>query len=295
MISLAVSITLGNLMLASCLSSGVTTPKTLAIPKEMKEVVGEVVIHTTPCSITCGLGSKEDTVCEVGPDGVRRKCRAAIRHCLTTWHCGMHHFTVHTGRTFVLNCMGSQVLGLTHASFQFTWRVARGIISVDDGLFRPFLFRHHSLKFISVREHDSGTYRCDMYLLRNMKLVKRLYFGLRVLPSHLVKLNFLHSLTEGQKLMDEGLEVDLDNGSLPLHHQWKKKMTVIVAIGVTAGLVGMLMSIFLCSRLGMLFRAKTRKSASRAVHRKRRRRRRQQQQQHHHHHHRRRGRRKKPH
>ena len=63
-------------MLAFCLPVVVTSPKMLAIPEKLQEAVGKVTVNATTCTVTCGLGFKEETVCEVGPDGVRRKCKS---------------------------------------------------------------------------------------------------------------------------------------------------------------------------------------------------------------------------
>ncbi|XP_008072868.1 transmembrane protein 81 [Carlito syrichta] len=248
--ALATSFILGSLVLAFYLPMVVTTPQTLAIPKKLQEAVGKVVVNATTCTVTCGLGYKEETVCEVGPDGVRRKCKSQRSECLTNWICGMLHFTVLTGKEFELSCLSSDILEVGQEAFRFTWRLARGIISTDDEVFKPFRVNSHFVKFKSAQEYDSGTYRCDVQLLKNLRLVKRLYFGLRVLPLNLVNLNFHQSLTEDQKLVDEGLEVNLDNHSTPRHPEWKKKVVAALGIGIASGAVaGVLVSIVLCRAL----------------------------------------------
>ena len=247
--TLATSFILGSLVLAFCLPLVVTLPKTLAIPEKLQEAVGKVVVNATTCTVTCGLGFKEETVCEVGPDGVRRKCKSQRLECLTTWLCGMLHFTVLIGKEFKLSCLSPDILEIGQEAFRFTWRLARGIISTDDEVFKPFRASSYFIKFQSIQEYDSGTYRCDVQLLKNLRLVKRLYFGLRVLPPNLVNLNFHQSLTEDQKLVDEGLEVSLDNYSRPQHPPWRKKVTVAVGVGVAGGVTaGVLVSTALCGR-----------------------------------------------
>ncbi|XP_044122282.1 transmembrane protein 81 [Neovison vison] len=229
---------LGSLVLAFGLPLVVTSPKTLAIPKQLQQAVGRVIVSATTCTVTCGLGYKEETVCEVGPDGMRRKCVSQRVECLMNWICGMLHFTVHRGKAFELSCLSSDILQVGKEAFRFTWRLARGIISTDDEIFRPFRANSHLLKFESIQEYDSGTYRCDVQLLRNLKFVKRLYFGLRVLPPQLVNLDFHQSLTENQKLVDQGLEVNLDNSSKPQHPLWEEKVAIALGIGITSGVVG---------------------------------------------------------
>ncbi|XP_036922979.1 transmembrane protein 81 [Sturnira hondurensis] len=236
--TLAISFILGSLVLAFCLPLVVTLSKTLAIPKKLQEAVGKVIVNATTCTVTCGLGYKEETVCEVGPDGVRRKCTSQRLECLTNWICGMLHFTILTGREFELSCLSSDILETGQEAFRFTWRLARGIVSTDDEVFKPFRGSSHFVKFESAQEYDSGTYRCDVQLLKNLRLVKRLYFGLRVLPRNLVNLNFHQSLTEDQKLVNEGLEMNLGNHSSPHRPPWRKKVVIALGIGIASGVMG---------------------------------------------------------
>ncbi|XP_049713911.1 transmembrane protein 81 [Elephas maximus indicus] len=251
---LATGIILVSLLLAFYMPFVVTLPKTLAIPKKLQEAVGKVVVNATTCTVTCGLGYKEETVCDVGPDGVRRKCKFQRLECLMSWICGMLHFTVPMGKEFELSCLSSDLLDVGQEAFRFTWRLARGIISTDDELFKPFRANSHFVKFEPAWEFDSGTYRCDVQLLKNLKLVKRLYYGLRVLPPHLVNLNFDQSLTEDQKLVDEGLEVNLDNHSRPPHPTWKKDVASALRVGVASGVAGgALLSLALCRGLRVLY------------------------------------------
>ncbi|KAK2498893.1 hypothetical protein MC885_012041 [Smutsia gigantea] len=248
--ALAVDFILGSLALAAYLPLVVTLPNTLAIPEKLQQAVGKVVVSATPCTVTCGLGYKQETVCEVGPDGVRRKCKSQRLECLTNWVCGMLHFTILVGEELELSCLSADILEVGQEAFWFTWRLARGIISTDDEVFKPFGARSHFVKFRSAQEYDSGTYRCDVRLLKNLRLVKRLYFGLRVLPPNLVSLNFHQSLTEDQKLVDEGLEVNVDNYSRPQHPPWTKKVPLALGIGIASGVAGgVLVSIVLYSGL----------------------------------------------
>lgn len=248
MTTLATSFILGSLMLAFCPPFVMTLPKTLAIPEKLQEAVGKVIVNATTCTVTCGLGYKEETVCEVGPDGVRRKCKSQRLECLTNWICGMLHFTVLAGKKFELSCLSSDILEIGQEAFHFTWRLARGIISTDDEVFKPFRASSHFVKFRSIHEEDSGTYRCDVQLLKNLRLVKRLYFGVRVHPPQLVKLDFQQSLTEDQKLVDEGLEVDLGNYSRPPRPPWRKKVAIALGIGIASGVIASVsLGIALCS------------------------------------------------
>ncbi|EDL39674.1 transmembrane protein 81 isoform X1 [Mus musculus] len=224
---------------------------TLDIPEELQKAVGRVIVNATGCSVTCGLGYKEETECEVGPDGVRRNCTFQRLECVTNWICGMLHFTIVHGKTFELNCLSSDILEKGQEAFRFTWRLARGIISTNDELFRPFRANSPFIGFKPAYEYNAGTYRCDVQLLKNLKFVKRLYFGLRVLPPKLVNLNFQQSLTEDQKLIDKGWEVNLDNGSKPHLPVWQRKVTSALGIGIVAGVVGgVLVSVAVFKALG---------------------------------------------
>ncbi|XP_036129578.1 transmembrane protein 81 [Molossus molossus] len=252
--TLTTSFILGNLLLAFCLPLVATSPKTLAIPEKLQKAVGRVTVNATTCTVTCGLGYKEETVCEVGPDGVRRRCKSQRLECLTNWICGMLHFTVFTGKEFELSCLSSDILEIGQEAFWFSWRLARGVISTDDELFKPLRARAHFVKFTSAQEYDSGTYRCDVQLLKNFRLVKRLYFGLRVLPPNLVNLDFHQSLTEDQRLISEGLEVNLDSYVNPHRPPWKKKVAVALGIGVASGVIGcVLVGVVLYSGLRVIY------------------------------------------
>ncbi|ERE74403.1 transmembrane protein 81 [Cricetulus griseus] len=244
---------LGSLVLMFHLPLVLMTPETLAIPKKLQQAVGRVIVNATTCTVTCGLGYKEETVCEVGPDGVRRKCKSQRLECLTNWICGMLHFTIVHGEEFELSCLSSDILEVGQEAFRFTWKLARGIISTNDEVFKPFRANSHFLRFKPAYEYDSGTYRCDVQLLKNLKFVKRLYFGLRVLPPNLVNLNFHQSLTEDQKLVDEGWEINLDNHSKPYLPKWQKKVASALGIGIAVGVVsGVLVSIAVRSVLRMI-------------------------------------------
>ncbi|XP_027726711.1 transmembrane protein 81 [Vombatus ursinus] len=242
--TLSTGFILGTLAFAFYLPIIVTFHQALTIPAKLKQAHGRVIVNATPCTVTCGLGYKEESTCEVGPDGVRRKCETHQTECLTNWICGMVHFTVAIGKAFDLTCLSPDIILYGHEAFRFTWMFARGIISTDDELFKPFQRSVHSVKLDPAREVDSGTYRCDVQLLKNLRFVKRVYFALRVIPANLVNLNFDESLTEVQKLIDEGLDLDLDT---PVHLRrslWNKKVLLALGIGITGGvIVGVLVSI----------------------------------------------------
>ncbi|XP_074165045.1 transmembrane protein 81 [Sminthopsis crassicaudata] len=228
---------LGTLVFAACLPIIVTFSQSFTIPEKLKLAQGRVIINTTACTVTCGLGYKEEITCEVGPDGVRRKCETHHTECLTNWICGMVHFTVPTGKKFELTCLTPDIVLYGREAFRFTWTFVRGIISINDDLFKPFRRHVHSVTLNSAQETDSGTYRCDVQLLKNLRFVKRIYFGLRVIPAYLVNLNFDQSLTEVQKLIDKGMDLDLDKHVHSQHSSWNKKVLLALGIGMTGGVI----------------------------------------------------------
>ncbi|XP_001507541.1 transmembrane protein 81 [Ornithorhynchus anatinus] len=248
---------LGILAFAFYVPSVGSSSVTVTIPQELWSASGKVVVNATTCTVTCGLGYKEEAICEVGPDDVKRNCVIQRSECLTNWICGMVHFTIPVGKAFELSCLSSEIVAVGREAFRFTWRLARGIISTDDALFKPYRSNAHFIKLPAARESDSGTYRCDVQLIRNMKPVKRVYFGLRVISHLLVNLNFDESLTESQKLVDRGQEAVILSNSTgdvtrpppppPLRlPPWKRKAGVAVGAGVVCGAVGgVLVSLFL--------------------------------------------------
>ncbi|XP_043861076.1 transmembrane protein 81 [Dromiciops gliroides] len=215
----------------------VTSRQVLRIPENLTLAHGRVIVNATPCTVTCGLGYKKESTCEVGPDGVRRKCETHQTECLTNWICGMVHFTVAVGKEFALTCLSSDILLYGHEAFRFTWMFARGIISTNDELFKPFRRNIHSVMLNPAREGDSGTYKCDVQLLKNLRFVKRVYFALRVIPANLVNLNFDRSLTEGQKLIDKGMELDLDTHIHPQQSLLNRKVWVALGMGISGGVI----------------------------------------------------------
>ncbi|XP_010768458.1 transmembrane protein 81 [Notothenia coriiceps] len=77
-----------------------------------------------------------------------------------------------------------------------SWRYARGIISSDDTLFArwnaPLLER---VILDPVMEEDAGTY-CCVVQDASFRRVKRVYWGIRVLPSSVLNLDYESSLAQ---------------------------------------------------------------------------------------------------
>uniref|UniRef100_UPI0037E8A1EF transmembrane protein 81 n=1 Tax=Semicossyphus pulcher TaxID=241346 RepID=UPI0037E8A1EF len=178
--------------------------------EEVEEVPVEVIVDSSPCSATCGLGVKTQTLCllrdgktamEEGvsrEDGaeVSEECRVRKVRCQESWQCGLRTMTVTSGQRVEVDCVGDVMEAMGRFSWRVSWRYARGIISSDDSLFArwdaPLLDR---VILDPVREEDAGTYRCDVQDA-SFRRVKRAYWGVRVLPVGVLDLDYESSLAQ---------------------------------------------------------------------------------------------------
>ncbi|XP_029974936.1 transmembrane protein 81 [Salarias fasciatus] len=177
--------------------------------QEVDEEPLEVITDSSPCSATCGLGVRTQTLCRLrdseaaveerkGSDGgaeVSEACRVRTVRCLESWQCGLRTRTVAAGQTLELDCLGEVMEAMGRFSWRVSWRYARGVVSSDDSLFAgleaPRLDR---LVLDPVREDDAGTYRCDVQDAA-FRRVKRVYWGVRVLPAGVLDLDYDRSLS----------------------------------------------------------------------------------------------------
>ncbi|NXU06175.1 TMM81 protein, partial [Buphagus erythrorhynchus] len=210
-----------------------------------------VLVNSTPCSTTCGLGVREEQHCEVTLAGEYRNCSVLRSRCLSDWICGLQHLSVPEGKPFQLTCLSPEAASLEGPNFGYTWRFSQGLITTNDLLFHPIRNPSPSLRFSPALESHSGTYRCDVQVLSSFQLVKRIYFGLRVIPRDLVDLDFQKSLTWEQRLAANGGEPP-GNGSGPGEPErrrnfWETPWIYELVLGVGSGvMVGVLCSISLC-------------------------------------------------
>ncbi|XP_053854089.1 transmembrane protein 81 isoform X3 [Vidua macroura] len=229
-------------------SGSALPPGAELIPLGLKAMV---VVNSTPCSVTCGLGVRQERLCEVSPAGERRNCSLVRSRCLSEWICGLRHLSVPEGKPFQLTCLSPDAASLEGPNFGYTWRFARGLITTNDLLFHPFRNPSPSLSFSPALESHSGTYRCDVQVLSSFQLVKRIYFGLRVIPRDLVDLDFQKSLTWEQQLAANGEEPP-GNATGPTEPEqrwnfWEKQWFYEVVLGAGSGvIVGILFSLGLC-------------------------------------------------
>ncbi|XP_062975365.1 transmembrane protein 81 [Elgaria multicarinata webbii] len=243
MITAEVSLALGTLALAFFIPLSMASAETVTIPKELKAATARVSVSSTSCSVTCGLGYKVEERCQVNPQGERRGCTKRRVDCLANWICGMRHFTILVGKPFELSCLTPHEIGPETQSFSYTWRLARGIITTDDALFMPFKAPSFVIKLSPAEEYDAGTYRCDVQFMRTYKMVKRIYFGLRVIPGQLVELNFDKSLTLEQKLESENgnNQQNTNTTAAPVRKQWsswRHRAVFVFVVGIGSGVIG---------------------------------------------------------
>ncbi|KAM7411175.1 hypothetical protein PAMA_021249 [Pampus argenteus] len=182
-------------------------PLTLA---DLDEVPVEVIVDSSRCSVTCGLGIKSQTLCllkdgkKAMEEDVRRKdgtevseeCRVRKVKCRETWQCGLTTMTVTSGQRVEVNCLGEVMAAMGRFAWRVSWRYARGIISSDDSLFARW--EAHELDRVildPVREEDAGTYRCEVQDA-TFRRVKRMYWGIRVLPDRILDLDYESSLAQ---------------------------------------------------------------------------------------------------
>uniref|UniRef100_A0A8C4DEG7 Transmembrane protein 81 n=1 Tax=Dicentrarchus labrax TaxID=13489 RepID=A0A8C4DEG7_DICLA len=174
---------------------------------EEDKVLVEVIVDGSPCSATCGLGVKTQTLCllkdgktameeDVGSkDGAEVPYRH-LEHCLESWQCGLRTMTVTSGQRVEIDCLGEVMEAVGRFSWRVAWRYARGIISSDDSLFTrwdaPLLDR---VVLDPVKEEDAGTYRCDVQDATSRR-VKRVYWGIRVMPVGVLNLDYESSLAQ---------------------------------------------------------------------------------------------------
>ncbi|KAE8292640.1 hypothetical protein D5F01_LYC07726 [Larimichthys crocea] len=152
-------------------------PLTQVHPEEVDKVPVEVIVDSSPCSTTCGLGIKTQTMCFLkdgetameedarSKDGAElsKECRVRKVKCQESWQCGLRTMTVTSGQRVEMDCVEEIMEAMGKFSWRVSWRYARGIISSDDTLFTrrdaPLLDR---VVLDPVTEEDAGTYRCDV-------------------------------------------------------------------------------------------------------------------------------------
>ncbi|XP_039604533.1 transmembrane protein 81 [Polypterus senegalus] len=162
----------------------------VTIPPDLPSVSAEVIVNSTECSHTCGLGLQVDVVCTIAMDGKHEKCEERNVECVINWVCGLTSFTATVGSRQVLDCVSNVINFFGKFKFIFTWRYARGIVTTDDAYFKRYETKTvEKLVLNPVKETDAGTYRCDVQS-SSYKMVQRAYFAVKVLPPNMVYLDY---------------------------------------------------------------------------------------------------------
>ncbi|NXF92638.1 TMM81 protein, partial [Eubucco bourcierii] len=232
----------GLLLLCAFCPSLVLCLEPITIPAELRSAVLKIAVNATPCSVTCGVGIKLEQLCDVTGAGERRNCTLQRSTCLANWMCGLLHFTVPVGKPFQLSCLASDVVGFVTGAYRYKWSHAPGLITTKKLLFKHFRASEPVLSFSTAREADSGTYQCDVQSLKTFQVIKRIYFGVRVIQEDLADLDFDNSLTWEQKLAANKEGGSTNNSSQEevqsqQHFQQGKSLT-LYWVGLGSGVIG---------------------------------------------------------
>ncbi|XP_075958596.1 transmembrane protein 81 [Anarhichas minor] len=211
--------------------------------EEVDRMLVKVIVDSSPCSTTCGLGVKTQTLClledgETATEEVTSKdgtkvsedCRVRKVKCLESWQCGLRTMTVTSGERVEIDCLGEVMEAMGRFSWRVSWRYARGIITSDDSLFirrdAPLLDR---VILDPIREEDAGTYRCIVQDV-TLRRVKSVYWGIRVLPVGILNLDYESSLAQWDSTGNQQNETASDQ-----HHQ---KMALLYPMLISLSLSG---------------------------------------------------------
>ncbi|XP_069615865.1 transmembrane protein 81 [Ranitomeya imitator] len=212
---------------------------TVTIPQEWEGVSMRAVVETTECSVTCGTGSKREKRCLVDRSGVHTNCEVVMVECLSNWLCGTKVYTLRDGERLTMDCQIPKSSNFISDLKFYFWKKAAGVVSVNDNYFRTLKVRDSSITFQSIQEKDAGTYRCDVQRDGDMKIVKRIYFAVRVITPGIIDINFDKNVISKTKL--EALAQEHNSlGAKKLIEKYGRTSTYVIigsAIGILIGIV----------------------------------------------------------
>ncbi|MBN3324454.1 TMM81 protein, partial [Atractosteus spatula] len=225
----------------------VTLPPVLE--QELQAVTAQVVVRSSPCSAMCGLGLRTEELCLLGGGGVREGCEERKAECLVTWDCGLSTFTVTAGDTQELDCLGEVMETMGRFRFVFSWRYARGVVTTDDSFFRRYAVPPlDRLVLDPVREADAGTYRCDVKDSR-YRMLKRVFFGVKVLPAKVVHLQYTGALSQWDALKDNQTGDGFNSTSIATSESLafsQVKKIILYSLCISSGLAATMFLLLCC-------------------------------------------------
>ncbi|XP_063290878.1 transmembrane protein 81 [Pelobates fuscus] len=214
--------------------------KAITIPEKLQGISAKVVVKSSRCSSTCGVGTKTEKRCMIDKYNKRRKCEEVVVKCVIAFLCGMHTYTLTAGENFSINCLSKRNSDV-QKDIKYYWQLSRGILTTDDNLFRPLKIFNYLIEFSPIKEKDAGTYRCDIQDISSSFLVKRIYFGIKVLSPDLLDLNFekfVISKSDLKVLEKEELNNLKSNHTLNNISMYGRNMYIILGVGCGGGILG---------------------------------------------------------
>lgn len=209
----------------------------VTISREMESVSIKAVIETTECSVTCGIGSKVEKRCLVDRSGIQNDCEVVRIDCLSNWLCGIQVYTVKVGDNFTMDCQIPPT-GTLGGRKLYYWRIAHGIVSINDNYFRPLKVGDPTIVYESIKEKDAGTYRCDVQREDDLKLVKRIYFGVRIITPGIIDINYDKYLIGKQKLsaLAEAIDTQVSENKIALNGGIYTYVGIGSGVGILTGI-----------------------------------------------------------
>ncbi|KAG8589379.1 hypothetical protein GDO81_006376 [Engystomops pustulosus] len=200
----------------------------------METASAQAVVETTECSVTCGVGSKTEKRCLVDRSGIQKDCELIRVECLSNWLCGLEAYTLRVGDYFTMDCQIPST-GTLGGPRHYYWKYAAGIITINDIYFRPVKNKNSTTVFESIEEKASGTYRCDVQNEVDLKIVKRIYYGVRIITPGIIDINYNKYLISKQKLASMAKE--LTNQDSEEKFELYGGIYTYVAIGSAVGIL----------------------------------------------------------
>ncbi|KAG9485483.1 hypothetical protein GDO78_008522, partial [Eleutherodactylus coqui] len=216
---------------------------TVTIPSILENVSIRTVIETTECSVTCGIGSKIEKRCLVDRAGIQNDCEVVRVDCLRNWLCGIQIYTVKTGDNFIMDCQIPPT-GTLGGRKLYYWRIARATVTTSERYFQPLKVTNYTLVFESIQEEDAGTYLCDVQREDDLKLVKRIYFGVKVIATGIMDIDFYKYVISKQQLttLAEGLTTPVVEEKVELHGGIYSYVAIGSSVGLLAGIAVLVVS-----------------------------------------------------